>query len=156
MSPIDAAIARWTPKIGREVGASDWVVVSQDMIDQFATATHDHQWIHVDPDRAAETPFGGTIAHGFLTLSLGSSFTYQCFPEEPGQVMGINYGLDHLRFVAPVLCGARLRGRFTLKNVTKRKPHEMLRQIEMTIDIEGQDTPALVADWLGLVIFDSK
>ncbi|MFL4471178.1 MaoC family dehydratase [Tateyamaria armeniaca] len=147
--------AALSAQIGQEVGVSNWIAVDQKMIDQFAETTRDDQWIHIDPDRAAhETPFGGTIAHGFLTLSLASRFAYDCFPMLPGQVMGINYGFDRLRFLSPVRPGNRLRGRFTLSDVTMRKPTELMRRTELTIEIDGQDTPALVADWLGLAVFD--
>jgi len=99
MSAIDAAITKATAQIGQEVGVSNWILVDQDMIDDFAKTTQDDQWIHVDPVRAAtETPFGGTIAHGFLTLSLASRFSYDYFGLLPGQVMGINYGFNKLRF----------------------------------------------------------
>lgn len=154
MTAIDTALANATAKIGQEVGVSNWITVDQKMIDEFATTTHDDQWIHVDPVRAAaETPFGGTIAHGFLTLSLASRFAYDCFPMLPGQAMGINYGFNKLRFLKPVVAGSKLRGRFVLKNVTKRNPAELLRENALTIEIEGSDTPALVADWLGLAVF---
>ncbi|MCB1342564.1 MAG: MaoC family dehydratase [Pseudooceanicola sp.] len=154
MAAIDEALAAMQAKLGTEVGVSNWITVDQKMIDGFAEVTHDHQWIHVDPERAArETPFGGTIAHGFLTLSLGSRFVYDCFPPLPGQVMGINYGFNKLRFLSPVKAGARVRGRFVLKDMVKRKPTELLRTNEMTVEIEGQQTPALIAEWLGLAIF---
>lgn len=152
---IAQALSDLTPQIGQEVGTSNWIAVDQAMIDLFAATTHDDQWIHIDPDRAArQTPFGGTIAHGFLTLSLASRFAYDCFPMLPGQSMGINYGFERLRFLSPVRPGDRLRGRFVLKDVTRRKPTELLRRTEMTIEIEGADRPALVADWLGLVVFE--
>jgi len=148
------AHAALTAQIGQHVGTSNWITVDQPMIDQFAATTHDDQWIHVDPVRAArETPFGGTIAHGFLTLSLASRFAYDCFPMLPGQNMGINYGFERLRFLSPVPAGARLRGRFTLLGVTVRRPNELLRTTELTIEIEEQDRPALVAEWLGLAVF---
>ena len=154
MAAIDEALAAMQAKLGTEVGVSNWITVDQKMIDGFAEVTHDHQWIHVDPERAArETPFGGTIAHGFLTLSLGSRFVYDCFPPLPGQVMGINYGFNKLRFLSPVKAGARVRGRFVLKDMVKRKPTELLRTNELTVEIEGQQTPALIAEWLGLAIF---
>lgn len=156
MSAIAAAKAALEAQIGQEVGVSDWIMVDQAMIDQFAETTHDNQWIHVDPERAArETPFGGTIAHGFLTLSLASRFAYDCFDLAPGQVMGINYGFNKLRFLSPVRAGSRLRGRFTLSGVTQRNPTDLLRDTVLTIEIEGQGTPALVADWLGLAVFDA-
>ena len=156
MKAIDEALAAAEKLVGTEVGVSNWITVDQEMIDRFAETTHDDQWIHVDPARAAaETPFGGTIAHGFLTLSLASRFAYDCFPALPGQAMGINYGFNRLRFLNPVLAGSRLRGRFTLKSVTKRKETELLRENMLTVEIDGNDTPALIADWLGLVVFDS-
>lgn len=157
MSAIDTAIANATAQIGEEVGISNWILVDQAMIDDFAKTTHDHQWIHVDPTRAAaETPFGGTIAHGFLTLSLASRFSYDCFGMMPGQVMGINYGFNKLRFLSPVKAGSKLRGRFVSKAVTKRNPTEMLRENILTVEIEGSKTPALVAEWLGLAIFSAE
>mmetsp|Transcript_27806 Transcript_27806/g.51859 ORF Transcript_27806/g.51859 Transcript_27806/m.51859 type:complete len:156 (-) Transcript_27806:2109-2576(-) len=143
-------------QIGQEVGISNWINVDQPMIDQFADTTHDDQWIHVDPIRAArDTPFGGTIAHGFLTLSLASRFAYDCFDLAPGQVMGINYGFNRLRFLSPVTADSRLRGRFTLTGVTQRNATDLLRETKLTIEIDGQDTPALVADWLGLAVFEA-
>ena len=155
MSAVQDAVAQLTPLIGTEVGVSSWVTVDQKMIDAFAVTTLDEQWIHVDPERAAkETPFGGTIAHGFLTLSLASSFVYECFPVLPGQVMGINYGLNKLRFLSPVKAGAEVRGRFTLQAVSERSTTELMRENVLTIEIKGQETPALVAQWLGLAIFE--
>ena len=151
---IDAALDTLSQQVGTEVGVSNWITIDQAMIDQFAATTHDDQWIHVDPARAKETPFGSTIAHGFLTLSLASRFAYDCFPLMPGQVMGINYGFNRLRFLAVVRPGKRLRGRFTLNDVQKRNESELLRTMAMTIDIEGSETPALVAEWLGLAVFD--
>ena len=155
MAAIDDALVKTEALIGSEVGVSNWITVDQTMIDAFAAVTHDEQWIHVDPERAAaETPFGGTIAHGFLTLSLASRFAYDCFSLMPGQVMGINYGFDKLRFLSPVLAGSRLRGRFVLAAVRKRNKKELLRENTLTIEIDGQETPALVARWLGLAVFD--
>lgn len=154
MTAIETARAELEARIGTEIGVSDWITVDQEMIDAFADVTHDHQWIHVDPARAAaETPFGGTIAHGFLTLSLASKFSYECMQDMPGQVMGINYGFNKLRFLTPVPSGARLRGRFTLASVRQRSDSELLRETKLTIEIEGHDSPALVAEWLGLSIF---
>ena len=156
MSALQAALAATEAKIGTEVGVSNWILVDQPMIDRFAETTHDTQWIHVDPLRAAaETPFGGAIAHGFLTLSLASRFAYDCFPMMPGQVMGINYGFNKLRFLSPVRAGSRLRGRFTLQSVKARNTTEMLRENLLTIEIEGQQTPALVAEWLGMAVFEA-
>lgn len=154
MSSLADALETSKALIGTEVGVSNWITVDQKMIDDFAKTTHDEQWIHVDPERAAkETPFGGAIAHGFLTLSLASRFAYDCFAIMPGQVMGINYGMNKLRFLMPVKAGSRLRGRFTLQDVKARDATSMLRTNALTIEIEGEETPALVAEWLGLAIF---
>lgn len=154
MSPMQDVLAKLEPGLGTEVGVSDWITVDQPMIDAFAEVTRDQQFIHVDPDRArAETPFGGTIAHGFLTLSLCSRFAYDCFARFPGQVMGINYGFNRLRFLSPVRAGSRLRGRFTLNALRVRSDTELLRELGVTVEIEGQNTPALVAEWLGLMVF---
>jgi acyl dehydratase len=154
MSSLQTAFADAQSKIGTEVGVANWITVDQKMIDDFAKTTFDEQWIHVDPERAAkETPFGGAIAHGFLTLSLASRFAYDCFAMLPGQVMGVNYGMNKLRFLKPVVAGSRLRGRFTLKDVSARDATSMLRTNILTIEIEGEETPALIAEWLGLAIF---
>ena len=154
MSSLQDALSATKVKIGTEVGVSNWIKVDQKMIDEFAVTTHDEQWIHVDPERAAkETPFGGSIAHGFLTLSLASRFAYDCFALMPGQVMGINYGMNKLRFLMPVRAGSNLRGRFTLQDVTARNDTDLLRTNILTIEIEGEETPALVAEWLGLAVF---
>ncbi|MFT7594354.1 MAG: acyl dehydratase [Paracoccaceae bacterium] len=154
MTDIQAALTEMQSQVGREIGVSNWITVDQQMINDFAKVTHDEQWIHVDPVRAAaETPYGGTIAHGFLSLSLASRFVYDCFPMMPGQVMGINYGFNKLRFLSPVPAGARLRGRFVLNEIKQRSDTNLLRETGMTIEIEGQETPALVADWLGMAVF---
>jgi acyl dehydratase len=155
MSALQTALTEAEKLIGTEVGVSKWITVDQKMIDDFAKTTQDEQWIHVDPERAAaETPFGGSIAHGFLTLSLASRFAYDCFNMLPGQSMGINYGMNKLRFLKPVVAGSRLRGRFTLQKVTSKGPTNMLRENLLTIEIEGEETPALIAEWLGLAVFE--
>ncbi|MGB5863181.1 MAG: MaoC family dehydratase [Sulfitobacter sp.] len=155
MSARDTALAESQKLIGTEVGISNWITVDQAMIDQFAATTHDTQWIHVNPERAAaETPFGGTIAHGFLTLSLASRFAYDCFDMLPGQVMGINYGMNKLRFLNPVRAGSRLRGRFTLEKTYAKGAVNLLREYLLTIEIEGEKSPALVAQWLGMAVFE--
>lgn len=138
--------------VGQEIGVSSWHVVDQQRIDAFADATEDHQFIHVDAERAKrETPFGGTIAHGFLTLSMLSVFSYEAMPTIAGTVMGVNYGFDKVRFLSPVRAGARVRGRFTLAEANLRKPTELLTRSTITVEIEGEPKPALVADWLGLI-----
>ncbi|GGX63819.1 nodulation protein NodN [Tateyamaria omphalii] len=151
---IQTALKLMSEQIGTEVGVSQWIEVDQPMIDQFAATTYDDQWIHIDPERAKNTPFQSTIAHGFLTLSLASRFAYDCFPLLPGQSMGINYGFNRLRFLAVVRPGDRLRGRFTLNDIRQRNECELLRTMALTIEIDGSDTPALVAEWLGLAVFD--
>jgi acyl dehydratase len=140
-------------RVGQEIGISSWHEVTQEMIDRFADVTGDHQFIHVDPKRAkAETPYGGTIAHGFLTLSLLPMFRHDALPPLANQAIGINYGLDRVRFLAPVKSGSRVRGRFTLKDIAMRSEKEALFRYEVTIDIEGNGKPALVAESLGLAI----
>ena len=142
---------------GKEVGVSPWRTVTQTMIDQFANATDDHQWIHVDAARAAaETPFGGTIAHGFLTLSLLSAMTYETLPTLEGAGMGINYGFDKLRFIAPVKTGARIRARFFLSDVNARPSGWVQIAYNVTIDIEDLPKPAITAKWLTIAVMDRK
>jgi acyl dehydratase len=142
-------------RVGQEIGASGWHEITQEMIDRFADVTGDHQFIHVDPARAkAETPYGGTIAHGFLTLSLLPLFRHDALPSLANQAIGINYGLDRVRFLTPVKSGARIRGRFTLKDVTMRSEKEALFRYEVTIEIEGVGKPALVAETLALAVLN--
>ncbi len=134
---------------GTELGVSDWLEIDQALIDRFADLTKDWQFIHVDPARAAETSLGGTVAHGFLTLSLASHLLAQAVPRiGDGVREGLNYGFDRLRFLAPVPAGARIRGRFRLKGVQERGPGVRLVTLEMTIEIQGGERPALVAEWL--------
>lgn len=141
--------------VGEELGLSDWIVVDQPTIDAFAAATNDHQFIHVDPDRAArETEFGGTIAHGFLTLSLLSAMNYDCLPVIIEQTFGINYGFDKVRFMAPVRCGKRVRGRFVLAEARLRGGDKMMTRYTITVEIENETKPALRAEWLTIVQFD--
>ena len=132
-------------------GVSDWITVDQAMIDRFADATGDHQFIHVDPARAAaEGPYGGTVAHGFLTLSLLPALLRSALPPVEGLRSSVNYGLDRVRFVAPVRSGARVRGRFTLREVAPRGSGTLRVCLDVTVEIEGGDRPALVAEWIGL------
>jgi acyl dehydratase len=136
--------------IGQEVGVSKWFEVSQARIDAFADCTEDHQFIHVDPEAAKATPFGGTIAHGFLTLSLASAMSYDAVAPLEGVAMGVNYGFDKLRFLAPVLAGSRVRGRFRLLSAEDKGSGRWLLKHELTVEIEGGDKPALIAEWLGM------
>ncbi|MCV6587064.1 MAG: MaoC family dehydratase [Marinibacterium sp.] len=153
-SPRDAALAQLTPTIGQLTGVSAWIEIDQPRIDRFADVTEDQQWIHVDPDRAAtESPFGATIAHGFLSLSLASRFYMDVMQPLPGSTMGINYGFEKLRFLSPVTVGARLRGRFTLAEISARGDRDLLQAHDLVVEIEGSDTPALVARWLNIARF---
>ncbi len=137
--------------VGTEIGVSPWRTVSQTMIDRFADATDDHQFIHVDPERAArETPFGGTIAHGFLSLSLLSTLAYETIPPLKGATVGINYGFDEIRFKAPVKSGARVRARFVLFKANIRPSGWIEVGYDVTIEVEGANKPALTARWLTL------
>ena len=130
---------------GQEVGASDWITVTQEMIDRFADVTGDHQWIHVDRERAKrETPFGSTIAHGFLTVSLLPQLSQQTISIQGDFKMRINYGFNRLRFVSPVRAGSKIRARFTAQEVTDNQVTWLV-----TVDVEGQERPAVVAEWLG-------
>ena len=137
--------------IGQEVGVSRWIEVSQARIDAFADCTEDHQFIHVDPEAARATPFGGTIAHGFLTLSLASAMSYDAVRPLDGVVMGVNYGFDKLRLLAPVPAGSRIRGRFRLLAADDKGQGRWLLTSENTVEIEGQAKPALVAVALTLL-----
>jgi acyl dehydratase len=138
-------------RVGEEIGVSSWLTVDQVRIDVFADATDDRQFIHVDPEAAAQTPFGGTIAHGFLSLSLLSRMGAEAMLLPPGLKMAVNYGLDRVRFLAPVRSGKRVRGRFTLDSVEEKAPGQVLMRHTVTVEIEGEDKPALTAIWLGLL-----
>lgn len=138
---------------GQELGVSDWFLIDQARIDTFADVTEDHQFIHVDPDRAgAETPFGATIAHGFLTLSLLSYLNVQVLPDLKGRAMTLNYGMNKVRFLNPVKVGSRVRSRVTLQSVAEKSPGQFLCQFEAVVEIEGDEKPALVAEKLALHI----
>lgn len=139
--------------IGKEVGVTDWFQIDQDRINRFAEATEDHQYIHVDTERAAQTPFGATIAHGFLTLSLLSMFSnIGGGIKLKGTVMGINYGLDKVRFINPVKVDSNIRARFTLMEASEKQPGRYLLKHGVTVEIEGEDKPALIAEWLGMTV----
>jgi len=140
--------------VGQDIGVSSWHLVDQQRIDVFADATEDHQFIHIDPVRAKATPFGTTIAHGFLTTSLISVFSYEALPKLADVAMGVNYGFDKLRFVSPVKSGVQVRGHFSLKEASWRKPKELFTRVGVSVEIEGETKPALVADWLALTYFN--
>jgi len=138
--------------IGQETGRSDWFIIDQDRIDKFADATMDHQWIHVDPDSAAQGPFGGTIAHGFLTQSLLSYLTLESMLLPQGAVMYINYGSDKVRFINPVRVDSRIRTICVLKDVSEKAPGQVLITNAVTIEIDGEEKPALIAELLTLAV----
>jgi acyl dehydratase len=139
-------------RIGDEVGVSSWIQIDQARIDSFADATEDRQFIHVDRAAAAQTPFGGTIAHGFLSLSLLSRMGAEAMLVPNGMKMAVNYGLDRVRFLAPVRSGKRIRGRFTLDSVEEKAPGQWLLRHTVTVEIEHEDKPALTVVWLTLMI----
>ena len=137
-------------KVGTDIGVGEWLEISQERIDAFADATNDHQWIHVDAARAADGPFGTTIAHGFLTLSLLVDLAPSL--DVPGARMGINYGLDRVRFISPVPAGSRIRARSTLVSVDEI-PGGLHIKSEVTVEVEGGDKPAMVAETLSRAYF---
>ncbi len=134
-------------RVGEIIGTSDWFMIDQARIDAFADCTEDHQFIHVDPAAAKLTPFGGTIAHGFLTLSMLAPLLETSI-EKPAVMMSVNYGFNKLRFLSPVKSGQRIRGRFRLVELIEKKPGQWQQTVEATIEIEGADKPALIAEWL--------
>ena len=137
--------------VGRSF-VSRWLIVDQARIDAFAKVTEDEQFIHVDPVQAAATPFGGTVAHGFLTLSMLSPMAYSALPRIEGIAMGVNYGFDRVRFLHPVRSGSRVRARFTLMAVTQRSPREWQLTYDVSVEIEGAHKPALAATWLTMQV----
>lgn len=149
--PETMTIQQLAARTGEE-RVSDWVEVTQAMIDKFAEATGDHQFIHVDPAAAAMTPFGGTIAHGFLTLSLMpllNSLTPQ--PRIEGVKMGVNYGGNKVRFLTPVRSGKRVRGRFKTLELVEKRPGQWQQTVEFTVEIEGETKPAMIAEWISQI-----
>jgi acyl dehydratase len=142
-----AELASW---VGKDLGTSDWFLIDQARINAFADATLDHQFIHVNPEQAKATPFGGTIAHGYLTVALlphlQTSMADMILPQ--GLKMGMNYGFDKLRFMAPVKTGKRVRARAKLLSADEKKPGQWLLKFEYTVEIEGEEKPALIAEWL--------
>jgi len=138
--------------VGKELEPSPWLEITQERVNQFADATNDHQFIHVDLEKAKQTPFGGTIAHGFLSLSLLSYLNAQNAIVPEGLVMGINYGSDKVRYLAPVNVGKRIRSRQKVLEVTEKKAGQWLIKTHVTVEIDGEETPALVAEILSLYI----
>lgn len=136
--------------IGRQSEPTRWFTVTQEQINQFAECTHDHQFIHVDPGRAKDTPFGTTIAHGFLSLSMLSHFSEEFGLAIEGAYMGINYGFDSVRFISPVKVNSRIRARATTLELVEKNPGQFVSKTEVTIEIEGEEKPALKAVWIGM------
>lgn len=135
--------------VGKDVGTSDWMLIDQDRVNKFAEATGDFQFIHVDPERAKLTPFGGPIAHGFLSLSLLPVLTAQAdLPRLDGIKMGVNYGGNKTRFIAPVKVGKRVRGHFKMLSLEEKRAGQFQQTMEFTLEIEGEDKPALMAEWI--------
>ena len=146
-----ASIEEIRDRVGEEIGVSSWITIDQARIDAFADATEDRQFIHVDADAAKQTQFGGTIAHGFLTLSLFSRMGAEAMLLPEGTRMAVNYGFERVRFLAPVRSGSRVRGRFTLDSVEEKAAGQILLRHSVTVEIENEDKPALTAVWLGLM-----
>ena len=141
--------------VGQELEPSPWLEITQERVNQFAEATNDHQFIHVDPEKAAQTPFGGPIAHGFLSLSLLSYLNVQNAVMPENLVMGINYGSDKIRYLMPVRVGKRIRSLQKVLEVTEKKPGHWLIKYEVTVEIEGEETPALMAEILSMWVIGS-
>ena len=138
-------------RVGTDLGASPWIEIGQNSIDTFADVTGDHQFIHVDPVAAAQTPFGGTVAHGFLTLSLLSQMAAHVMLVPDTLKMAANYGFDRVRFIAPVRAGKRVRGHFHLIEAEEKRAGEWRFVHNVTVEIEGEEKPALIADWIGMI-----
>lgn len=141
-----------TNYLGKEVGVSDWFLITQEQINQFGQSTHDTQFIHCDPDKAKSSPFGGTIAHGFLSMSLLSAMAYQAGLDLDETLMGLNYGFDKVRFLQPVKVNQRVRGKMKLLDVIEKQPKQFLFTWQVTIEIENEEKPALIAVWLTMTI----
>ena len=140
-------LADMKAKVGQAIGTSDWFLLDQRRIDAFAENTEDRQFIHVDPEAAKETPFGGTIAHGFLTLSMLAAMSASAV-EKPAVKMSVNYGFNKVRFLSPVKSGKRVRGHFKLLELEEKRPGQWQQTVEVTVEIEGEDKPALLAEWI--------
>ena len=140
--------------VGKLIGTSKWFVIDQSRIDSFADVTEDHQFIHVDAAKAAETVFERTVAHGFLTLSMLSAMSYSAIPRLQGLKMGVNYGFNKIRFVTPVAAGSKVRAHFNLQSSKLEKPGELTNIVDLSIEIDGSDRPALIAEWVSRQYFE--
>jgi acyl dehydratase len=148
---VEVPVAELPSWVGREIGPGEWHEITQERVDAFAGATGDHQWIHVDPERAKDGPFGGTIAHGYLTLSLVPMLNWELWTYT-GVAMGVNYGSDKVRFLTPVKVGSRVRLRVTPLSVDPRPDGSLLVKNRMTVEVEGSEKPALVAETLSVAV----
>ena len=144
-----ATIEEIQERVGTEIGMSDWILIDQNRIDAFAAITEDHQFIHVDPERAKQTPFRGTVAHGVLSLSLLCRMAGGVMLHPESMRMAVNYGFEKVRFMAPVKSGKRVRGRFRMLSAEEKRASQWQITYEVTVEIEDEDKPALVADWIG-------
>jgi acyl dehydratase len=153
MTSLDYSMTTAPEFVGRELGTTEWITVGQDRIDQFAACTGDHQWIHVDVERARrESPFGGPVAHGYLSLSLVAAMVMELGVVPPDAASALNYGLDKVRFIAPVKAGARVRLRASLASAEPQKGGRLLLKLQSTLEIEGEAKPALIAEVLCMLI----
>ena len=145
-----------TSLIGKDLDPSPWLEITQERVNRFAEATNDHQFIHVDPEKAAQTLFGGPIAHGFLSLSLLSYLNAQSAVVPENLVMGVNYGSDKIRYLMPVRVGKRIRSLQKVLEVTEKKPGNWLLKYQVTVEIENEETPALIAEILSMLVVSNK
>jgi acyl dehydratase len=152
--PITVSLDEFASSAGRELDPSDWLLIDQERVNQFAAATNDHQFIHIDPAKAAQTPFGGTIAHGFLTLSLLSFLNAQNLILPKGVVMGINYGSNKVRYLQAVKVGERVRSRQKLLTISEKKEGQWMVRSSVQVEIENKEKPAMIAEILSLYIVE--
>lgn len=152
--PITVSLDEFASSAGRELDPSDWLLIDQARVNQFAAATNDHQFIHIDPAKAAQTPFGGTIAHGFLTLSLLSFLNAQNLILPKGVVMGINYGSNKVRYLQAVKVGERVRSRQKLLTISEKKEGQWMVRSSVQVEIENKEKPAMIAEILSLYIVE--
>ena len=154
--PDSISIEEFSELGGTALEPSPWLEITQDRVDLFADATNDHQFIHVDPERAGATPLGGTIAHGYLTLSLLSDMLGTRWPLPEGLVMGLNYGSDKVRYLAPVKVGQRIRAVGQIAEIAEKRPGQWLLKTNVTVEIQEESTPALIAEILSMFIVDTQ
>lgn len=156
MTSETITLEQYRGKAGEEIGVSRWFALDQSRIDSFAEITEDRQFIHLDPEAAAKTPFGGTVAHGYLTLSMLSAMAYDVVPTIQGATMGVNYGFNKLRFLSPVRSGKRIRGAFKVLDVSEHASGGIQTIFAVTVEIEGETKPALSAEWITLHFVDAS